>query len=71
LREERTLRVFWNRVLRRIIGPKMAEITWEWRKLHTEELNDDLYVSQNSIRAVKSRRMRWSGHVARMGRGEL
>jgi hypothetical protein len=64
------LRVFENRVLRRIIGPKRAEITWEWRKLHNEELND-LYLSQNIIRAIKSRRMRWAGHVARMGRGEM
>jgi hypothetical protein len=57
LREERKLRVFENRVLRRIFGPKMAEITWEWRKLRNEELND-LYLSQNIIRAIKSRRMR-------------
>jgi len=70
LREERTLRVFENRVLRRIFGPKRAEMTWEWRKLRNEELNY-LYLSQNIVRAIKSRRMRWSGHVARMGRAEL
>jgi len=66
LREERRLRVFENRVLRRIFGPKRDETTWEWRKLHNEELND-LYSSPNIVRVIKSRRMGWAGHVARMG----
>jgi hypothetical protein len=66
LREERRLRVFVNRVLRRIFGPKWDEVTEEWRKLHNEELND-LYSLPNIVRMVKSRRMRWAGHVARMG----
>jgi hypothetical protein len=65
LREEHKLRVFENRVLRRIFGPKRDEVTGEWRKLHNEELHD-LYSS--SIRIIKSRRMRWAGHVARIGR---
>jgi len=69
LREERRLRVFENRMLRRIFGPKRNEVTGEWRKLHNEELND-LYSSHNIVRVLKSRRMRWAGHVARMGRGE-
>jgi hypothetical protein len=64
LREERRLRVFENRVLRRVFGPKRNEVTGEWRKLHNEELSD-LY----SVRVVKSRRMRWAGHVERMGEG--
>jgi hypothetical protein len=58
--------VFENRVLRRIFGPKRDEVTGEWRKLHNEELNN-LYSSPDIIRQVKSRRMRWAGHVARMG----
>jgi hypothetical protein len=58
--------VFDNRVLRRIFGPKRDDVTGEWRRLHNEELND-LYSSPNSIRVIKSRRMRWAGHVARMG----
>ena len=66
MREERRLRVFENRVLRRIFGPKWDEVTGEWKKLHNEELYD-LYCSLNIIRVVKSKRMRWAGHVARMG----
>jgi hypothetical protein len=55
-----------NRVLRRIFGPKRDEVTGEWRKLHSEELHI-LYSSPDIIRQIKSRRMRWAGHVARMG----
>jgi hypothetical protein len=66
LREERRLRVFENRVLRRIFGPRRKEVTGEWRRLHNEELID-LYSSPNIGRVIKSRRMRWAGHVARMG----
>jgi hypothetical protein len=69
LREEHRLRVLENRVLRRIFGPKRDEVTGEWRRLHKEELND-LCSSSNIIRVIKSRRMRWAGHVARMGEGE-
>jgi hypothetical protein len=58
--------VFENRVLRRIFGPKRYEMTGEWRKLHNEELHD-LYFSPSIIRIIKSWRMRWTGHVARMG----
>ena len=68
LREEHRLRVFENRVLRRIFGPKRDRVTREWRKLHDEELND-LYCSPNIVRVIKSRRMRWAGHVARMEEG--
>jgi hypothetical protein len=66
LREEHRLRVFENRVLRRIFGPKRDEVMGEWRKLHNEELRD-LYSSPSVIRIVKSRRMRWAAHIARMG----
>ena len=65
-KEERRLRVFENRVLRRIFGPKRDEVTGEWRKLHSEELND-FYSSPNIVRVIKSRKMRWAGHVARVG----
>ena len=65
LKEEPTLRVFENRTLRRILGPKRDEVTEEWRKLHNEELND-LYSSHNIVRVIISRRMRWAVHVARM-----
>jgi hypothetical protein len=66
LRGEHRLRVFENRVLRRMFGPKRDEVTGEWRGLHNEELHD-LYSSPYIIRIIKSRRMRWAGHVARMG----
>jgi len=68
LREERRLRVFENRVLRKIFGPKKDEVTGEWRKLHNEELND-LYASPNIVRVTKSRRTGWAEQVARMGEG--
>jgi hypothetical protein len=60
------LRVFENRVLRRIFGPKRDEVTGGWRKLNNEELHG-LYSSPNIVRVIKARRMRWAGHVARMG----
>jgi len=66
LREKRRLRVFENRVVRRIFGPKTDEVTGEWRKLLSEELND-LYCSPNIVRVIKWKRMRWEWHVARMG----
>jgi hypothetical protein len=66
LREEHRLRVFENRVLRRIFGPKRDEVTGGWRKLHNEELYG-LYSSPSIIRVIKARRVRWAGHVARMG----
>ena len=68
LREERRLRVFENRVLRKVFVLKRDEVTGKWRKLYNEELND-LYSLPNIVRVVKSRRMRWAGHVARMGGG--
>jgi hypothetical protein len=69
LREEYRLRVFENRMLRKIFGPKRGEVTEELRKFHKEEIHD-LYSSSNIVRVIKSRRMRWAGHVARMGRRE-
>jgi hypothetical protein len=66
LREKRKLRVFDNMVLKRIFGPRRDEVTGEWRRLHNEELND-LYSSHNIMWVIKSRRMRWAVHVARMG----
>jgi hypothetical protein len=69
LREERRLSMFENRVLKGIFGPKRDAVAGEWRKLHNEELRN-LYCSPNTVRVIKSRRMRWAGHVARMGRGQ-
>jgi len=66
LREKRKLRVFENMVLRRIFGPRRDEVTGEWRRLHNKKVND-LYTPPNIERVIKSRRMRWAGHVARMG----
>jgi hypothetical protein len=66
LREERRLRLFENRALRRIFGPERDEVTGKWRKLHIEELND-LYSSPNTLRVIKSGRMKSEGHVASMG----
>jgi hypothetical protein len=66
LREEHRLRVFENRILRRIFGPKRSEVTGDWTKVHNEELHN-FYLSPDIIRQIKSRRMRWAGHVARMG----
>jgi hypothetical protein len=68
LREERRLRLFENRVPRRIFGPKRDQVTGEWRRLHNEEIND-LYCSPSIYRVIKARRMRWAGHVAQMGEG--
>jgi len=68
LREERRLRVFENRLLKSIFVPKRGEVTREWKKLHNEELND-LHCSPNIVQVIKSRRMRWAGHVARVGEG--
>jgi hypothetical protein len=65
IKGEHRFKVFENRVLRRILGPKRDEVTGEWRKLHKEELRD-LYSSPSIIRIIKSRGMRWAGHVARM-----
>jgi hypothetical protein len=67
LKKEQKLRVFENRVLRRIFRPKRDEVTGDWRKLHNEKLHN-FYSSPNIITMIKSRRMRWAGHVARMGR---
>jgi hypothetical protein len=69
LREERRLRLFENRFLRRIFEPKRGEVTGEWRKLHNEELNH-LYSSPTIIRVIKLRRMKLAGHAARMGKAE-
>ena len=66
MREERKLSVFENMVLRRIFGLRRDEVRGEWRRLHNEELND-LYSSPNNVPVIKSRRMRWAWHVARMG----
>jgi hypothetical protein len=66
-KSERRLTVFGNRVWRRMFGPKRDKVTEEWRKLHNEELHD-LYSSSGIVRVIKSRRMRWAGHVAWMGR---
>jgi len=68
LREERRLRLFENSVLRRIFVSKRDEVTGEWRKARNEYLNE-LYCSPSIVRVIKSRRMRWAGHVARMRRG--
>jgi hypothetical protein len=69
LREEHRLRVFENRVLRRIFGPKRKD-DGSWRKLHNDEIHG-LYSSPNIVRVIKSRRMRWTGHVACIGEGEM
>jgi hypothetical protein len=69
-REEHRLRVFENTVFRRVFGPKRDEVTLEWRKLHNEELND-LYFSRTIVQVIKSRRIRWVGHVAWIGEGRV
>jgi hypothetical protein len=66
VREEHKLRVFEKRLLRRIFGPQRDGVTGGWRKMHNEE-HHNLYSSPSIIRIIKSRRMRWAGHVARMG----
>jgi hypothetical protein len=63
------MKVFKNRVFSRLLGPKRDEVTGEWRKLHNEKLND-LYFSPNIVRVIKSRKIRYLGHIARMGGGE-
>jgi hypothetical protein len=70
LREEHRLRVFENRVLRRIFGPKRDKVTGDWRKLHNEERHR-LYSSPSIIRMIKSRRMKWERHVAHMEIGRM
>jgi hypothetical protein len=70
LRKDHRLRVFENRVLRRIFGPKRDEVTGGWRKVHNEELHNS-YSSSSIIRMIKSSRMRWAGYVARIGRREM
>jgi hypothetical protein len=70
LREEHGLKVFENRVMKRIFGPKMDEITGSWGKLHNEGLHN-LYGSPSIVKMIKSRRMRWAGHVACMGRSVM
>ena len=66
LREERRLRTFEKRVLRRIFGPQGGEVTGKWRTVHSEDLND-VYSSPNDFQVIKSRRMSWAGHVVRIG----
>ena len=66
LREEMKLRMIENKIFRRIFGPRRVELTGHWSRLHNEGLND-LYSSPNIVRVIKSRRMRWTGHVTRMG----
>jgi hypothetical protein len=66
LRKEQRLRVFENRIMRRIFGPKRDDVTGNWKMLHNEELHN-LYSTADIIRQINSRRMRWAGHVARMG----
>ena len=70
MREEHRLRVFENRVLKRVFGPRRDKVTGEWRKLHNEE-HRDLYSLPNIVRVVKLRRMRWAGHVAHLGEGRV
>jgi hypothetical protein len=70
LRKEYKLRVFEKRVLRRIFGPEREEVTGEWRALHDKELYS-LYSLPNTIQVINSGRLRWAGHIARMGKGEV